>query len=256
VRVLIACEFSGVVREAFRARGHEAWSCDLLPTELPGLHYTGDVRDILDGWMPVQFQSACDPHGDGWCSVTDGDPNECPCPGPTDDRMEYRETAAGLFARPVARPGWDLMVAHPPCTYLTLAGLHWNNRIPGRREKTDESLRFVRDLLAAPVPKIALENPVGCISTHICKPDQIVQPWQFGHPESKQTCFWLRGLPKLQPTEVLEPTRFQLNGRPRWDNQTPTGQNRLGPSPDRWKKRSKTCQGIADAMAEQWGALN
>jgi hypothetical protein len=201
MRVLVACEFSGVVREAFASRGHDAWSCDLLPTEIPGQHIEGDVRDVL---------------GDGW----------------------------------------DMMVAHPPCTYLTLAGLHWNNRIPGRREKTDESLQFVQDLLAAPVPKIALENPVGCISTHICKPDQIVQPWQFGHPESKQTCFWLRGLPKLQPTKVLEPTKFQLNGRPRWDNQTATGQNKLGPSPDRWKKRSKTYQGIADAMAEQWGALN
>ena len=156
--------------------------------------------------------------------------------------------------RDLLTPGrWDLMIAHPPCTYLCLSGLHWNNRIPGRREKTAEALGFVRELLAAPVPCIALENPVGAISRHIRKPDQIIQPWQFGHPESKQTALWLVGLPLLQPTRVLEPEAFQLNGRPRWRNQTATGQNKLGPSPDRWKIRSETYPGIARAMAEQWG---
>lgn len=199
LRVLVACEYSGRVRDAFLERGHDALSCDLLPTDSDGPHFQGDVRELLT-------------------------------------------------------PGrWDLMIAHPPCTYLCLSGLHWNNRIPGRREKTGEALQFVRELLAAPVPCIALENPVGAISRHIRKPDQIVQPWQFGHPESKQTALWLVGLPLLQPTRVLPPEAFQLNGRPRWRNQTATGQNKLGPSPDRWKIRSETYPGIARAMAEQWG---
>ena len=203
MKVLIACEFSGVVRRAFHDRGHDVLSCDLLPSEDDSpYHYQGDVFDLL---------------------------NE-----------------AGPF---------DLMVCHPPCTYLTLAGLHWNNRIEGRREKTEEALEFVRKLLAAPVPMIALENPIGCISTRIRKPDQIIQPWQYGHPESKQTAFWLKGLPKLTPTDILEPEAFQANGRPRWRNQTPTGQNNLGPSVDRWKIRSRTYSGIAAAMAAQWGGV-
>jgi hypothetical protein len=198
MRILIACEFSGIVREAFAKRGHDAWSCDLLLTEVPGQHIQDDVLKHLDD-------------------------------------------------------GWNLMIAHPPCTYLSLAGLHWNNRIAGRTEKTAEALRFVKALFYAQIPKICLENPVGAISKHIRKPDQMIQPWQFGHPESKLTCLWLKGLPKLKPTNILEPEDFQLNGRPRWKNQTPTGQNKLGPSPNRWKKRSRTYQGIADAMATQWG---
>jgi hypothetical protein len=153
----------------------------------------------------------------------------------------------------LARWRFDLMIAHPPCTYLTLAGLHWNNRVPGRRAKTEAALEFVRALLAAPVPRICLENPIGAISRHVRKPDQIIQPWQFGHPESKQTALWLKGLPKLEPTDVLEPEAWQTNGRPRWRNQTPTGQNKLGPSKDRWKLRSRTYEGIAAAMAAQWG---
>ena len=200
MRVLVACEFSGIVRDAFAAKGHDAWSCDLLPTERLGQHIQGDALEHLDD-------------------------------------------------------GWDLMIAHPDCRFLTLAGLHWNNRIHGRKERTAEALEFVRQLLNAPIPRIALENPIGCISTHIRKPNQIIQPHQFGHPESKQTALWLVGLPKLVPTNILTPTRFQKNGRPRWDNQTPTGQNKLGPSPDRWKKRSRTYQGIATAMADQWGSL-
>jgi hypothetical protein len=201
MRVLVACEFSGVVRDAFTARGHDAWSCDLLPSERPGQHIQGDVLDVL-------------------------------CHNPED---------------------WGLMIAHPPCTYLALSGLHWNNRIPGRREKTEAALLFVSALLAAPIQRIALENPAGAISRHIRKPDQYVQPWQFGHPESKLTGLWLVRLPQLRPSQILAPTRFQANGRPRWDNQTGTGQNRLGPSPTRAAIRAKTYQGIADAMADQWG---
>jgi hypothetical protein len=197
MRVLIACEYSGIVRDAFLKQGHDAVSCDLLPTDRHGPHYQGDVFALL--------------------------------------RYDF---------------DWDLMIAHPPCTYLSASGLHWNGRVPGRAEKTIESLEFVRGLLELPIPRIALENPVGRISSAIRKPDQIIQPWQFGHPESKQTCLWLKGLPRLQPTLVLDKPASV-----RWNNQTPTGQNNLGPSPDRWKIRSTTYQGIADAMAAQWGQV-
>ena len=194
MRVLVACEFSGVVRRAFRARGHDAWSCDLLPAEDGSpFHLQGDVRDVLQ-----------------------------------DD--------------------WDLMIAHPPCTYLAGSGLHWNKRRPERAVLTEEALVFVQRLLDAPIPKIALENPIGCISTRIRKPDQIIQPWQFGHDASKATCLWLKGLEPLRPTRVLEGGKAARRG-----NQTPSGQNRLGPSPTRWKERSRTYCGIAEAMAEQWG---
>ena len=200
MKVLVACEFSGVVRDAFIRRGHDAMSCDLLPTESPGPHYQGDVYDILED-------------------------------------------------------GWDLMVAHPPCTYLASSGLHWNKRIPGREELTHEAMLFVFNLMgegfvAHAIPRIALENPIGRISSAYRKPDQIIQPWQFGHPESKSTCLWLKGLPLLQPTDVL-----QLPESGRWTNQTPSGQNKLGPSADRWKLRSVTYQGIAEAMADQWGSI-
>ena len=203
MRVLVACEQSGTVRDAFRALGHDAWSCDIEPDHTGSVyHHQGDVRHCIG-----------------------------------------------------ARCQWDLMIAHPPCTYLASAGLHWNNRIPERREKTWAALDFVRLLLAAPIPRIALENPVGAISTHIRKSDQIIQPWQFGHDASKQTALWLKGLPALVPTNILTPTRFQANGRPRWGNMTPTGQNNLGPSADRAITRAITYQGIADAMAAQWGTL-
>lgn len=194
LRVLVACEYSGRVRDAFRALGHDAISCDLLPTDVQGPHHQGDVLELL------------------------------------------------------AREQFDLMVAHPPCTYLCSSGLHWNGRVPGRSEKTEDALEFVRALLDAPVPRIALENPIGCISTRIRKPDQTIQPWQFGHPESKATCLWLKGLPLLQPTKILPKP---ASGR--WDNQTASGQNRLPPSEDRWKIRSATYEGIANAMASQWG---
>lgn len=190
MKVLIACEYSGSVRDAFLANGHDAMSCDLLPTDSPGPHYQGDVRDII---------------GDGW----------------------------------------DLMIAHPPCTHLAVSGARW---FKDKQKEQAEALNFVRLLLSAPINKIALENPISIISSRIRKPNQIIQPWQFGHPESKSTCLWLKNLPKLVPTDVLEKP---ANGR--WNNQTPSGQNKLGPSEDRWKIRSATYQGIANAMAKQWG---
>lgn len=196
MRVLVACEYSGAVRDAFRARGHDAMSCDLLPTDVDGPHYQGDVFDVI---------------GDGW----------------------------------------DLMIAHPPCTYLSSSGLHWNGRVEGRAAKTEDALAFVRALLDAPIPRIAVENPVGCIGTRIRKADQTIQPHQFGDDASKATCLWLKGLPLLKPTAHV-PGRM-VNGKPRWANQTDSGQNRLAPSADRWKLRSATFSGIAAAMADQWG---
>lgn len=196
MRVLVACEFSGRVRDAFIALGHDAWSCDLLLSEVPGPHLQTDVTQVLD-------------------------------------------------------LDWDLMIAHPPCTYLCSSGLHWNHRVPGRAQLTEEALEFVRVLFSAPIPRIALENPIGCISTKIRKYDQIIQPYDFGHDASKQTCLWLQGLPKLKPTVYVAPRI--VNGKKRWGNQTDSGQNRLGPSEDRWALRSRTYEGIATAMAEQWG---
>lgn len=196
MRVLIACEYSGAVRDAFRARGHDAMSCDLLPTDVDGPHYQGDVFDVIGN-------------------------------------------------------GWDLMIAHPPCTYLCSSGLHWNGRVEGRAAKTEDALAFVRALLDAPIPRIAIENPVGCIGTRIRKADQTIQPHQFGDDASKATCLWLKGLPLLTPTDRV-PGRM-VNGKARWANQTDSGQNRLAPSADRWKLRSATFPGIAAAMADQWG---
>ena len=196
MKVLIACEYSGVVRDAFRALGHDAMSCDILPTEAPGPHYMGDVRDL-------------------------------------------------------AGERFDLLIAHPPCTYLAASGIHWNSRIPGRAEKTEEALEFFKMFLDWDCPRICVENPVGVASTRIRPADQYIQPWYFGHNDSKKTGLWLKGLPLLQPTLVLPG-----DAKTRRDNQTPSGQNKLGPSPDRWKERSRTYQGIADAMALQWGGRN
>lgn len=184
MRVLVACEFSGVVRDAFRRAGHDATSCDLLPSERPGKHIRGDVRDVL-------------------------------------------------------ADGWDLMVAHPPCTHLAVSGARWFKE---KRQEQEEALAFVRLLLAAPIARIALENPVSIISSRIRRPDQIVQPWMFGHPENKATCLWLKGLPPLVPTDPV----FGLVNRV----------HREPPGPDRWKNRSRTFPGIARAMAQQWGALS
>jgi hypothetical protein len=195
-RVLVACEYSGSVRDAFAALGWDAWSCDLLPSEKPGNHHQGDVRELL------------------------------------------------------AQP-WDIIIAFPPCTYLCSSGMHWTVRGLRDPKLTEDALDFVRCLLGADCKHIALENPVGAISTRIRKPDCIIHPWQFGHPESKTTCLWLKNLPPLVPTNIL-----QKPAGGRWENQCANGsQNKLGPSPDRWKLRSKTYQGIADAMASQWSAF-
>ncbi|MFS8934747.1 DNA cytosine methyltransferase [Cupriavidus taiwanensis] len=182
MRVLVACEYSAAVRQAFAAAGHDAWSCDILPTEVAGQHYQCDVRDVL-----------------------------------------------GL--------GWDLMVAHPPCTHLAVSGARW---FKDKRVEQAEALTFVRDLLSAPIPRIALENPVSIISSHVRKPDQVIQPWQFGHGETKATCLWLKGLPKLVPTNVVAGRENRVH--------------RMPPGPDRWKERSRTFAGIAQAMAHQWGS--
>lgn len=198
LRVLVACEYSGAVRDAFRAMGHFALSCDLLPSDVPGPHYQGDVSDVLGA-------------------------------------------------------GWDLMIAHPPCTYLSVSGMHWTRRGLRDPQLTEDALSFVRLLMDAPIPRIAVENPISIISSRIRKPDQIIQPWQYGHDASKATCLWLKGLPSLTPTRLIEPRI--IDGRKRWGNQTDSGQNRLSPSEDRWKIRSATFSGIAQAMAQQWGSL-
>ena len=193
MRILVACEYSGTVRDAFRALGHDAMSCDLLPTERPGPHYQGSVLDILDD-------------------------------------------------------GWDMMIAHPPCTHLAVSGARWWK---DKQAEQAAALDFVRLLMAAPIPRIAIENPVSIISTAIRKPDQIVQPWQFGHEATKTTCLWLKGLPLLVPTKIAGKGARHVtkSGKslPAWYN--------LPPSPDRWKIRSTTWQGMADAMAAQWGNL-
>jgi hypothetical protein len=196
MKVLVACEYSGAVRDAFIGWGHDAWSCDLLPTDTPGPHIQGDVT-------------------------------------------------------PVLAQGWDLMIAHPPCTYLSVSGMHWTTRGLRDPQLTEDALAFVRLLLDAPIERIALENPVSVISSRIRKPNQIIHPWMFGHDASKKTCLWLKNLPLLRPTSVVEPRI--VNGKPRWGNQTGSGQNKLPPSADRWKIRSVTYAGIAAAMAEQWG---
>ena len=182
-RVLVACEYSGRVRDAFSIRGWDAWSCDYLPTEKPGNHYQGDVRDML-------------------------------------------------------KQRWDLMVAHPPCTHLAVSGArHFAAKQSSGVQQ--EALAFVRMLLNAPIPHIALENPVSIISTQIAKPNQVIQPWQFGHGETKATCLWLKFLPNLQPSNIVEGREQKVH--------------RMAPSPNRWKERSRTYEGIAQAMADQWG---
>lgn len=182
MRVLVACEYSATVRDAFRAKGHDAWSCDLLPTEGdPQWHHEGDVFDILND-------------------------------------------------------SWDLMIAHPPCTHLAVSGARW---FKDKLVEQAEALEFVRRLLDAPIDKIALENPISIISSRIRKPTQIIQPWQFGHGETKATCLWLKNLPPLVPTKIVDGREARVH--------------KMAPGPDRWKERSRTYQGIADAMAEQWG---
>jgi hypothetical protein len=198
MKILIACETSATVRDAFCKLGHDAWSCDLLPCE-------GDPTWHIQGGA--------------------------------------LETAYGQT--------WDMMIAHPPCTYLSSSGLHWNKRRPERAVLTEEALRFAIHLASAPIPLVVIENPIGRLNTAWKKPTQTIQPHQFGHDASKATCLWLKGLDPLVPTQWVAPR--MVNGLPRWANQTDSGQNKLGPSPDRWKDRSRTYQGIADAMAAQWG---
>jgi hypothetical protein len=266
MRVLIACEFSGTVRDAFISRGHDAWSCDLLPTEKPGPHYQGDVLDLIDGWQPVMFAAECDPEGDGWCQARDCDPASCPCLGPTQDGVEYKEVNGVMLGRHEEHPRWDLMIAHPPCTYLTNSaewaygdGPYHQNVKPetlvgaSRREARQKAIDFVLALWAAPIARIAIENPVGCLSK-MMKPTQIIQPWWFGDDASKATCLWLKGLPGLAKTKEVEPRI--VNGKQRWSNQCDSGgQDKTPPSPDRWKLRSKTFHGVAEAMANQWGNI-
>jgi hypothetical protein len=193
MRVLVACEYSGAVRDAFRAQGHEAMSCDLLPTDVPGPHHQGSVLDVL---------------GDGW----------------------------------------DMMIAFPPCTHLASSGARWFDakRADGRQQ---QGIDFFMALANADIPKIAIENPVGIMSTQWRKPDQIIQPYHHGHEATKTTCLWLKGLPLLKPTNTVGKGERHVtkSGRslPKWYN--------LPPSEDRWKIRSTTFKGIADAMAKQWG---
>jgi len=247
MRILIACEYSGVVRSAFDnlEKKHEVWSCDFLPTEIAGLHYQGDVTKMLDGWAPVTHQSNCDPQGENLCEISCKQTSECKCFGPNQDGLEYTEINGELFARPLSDPHWDLMIAHPPCQYLSVSGMHWTTRGLRDPELTEQALVFVQKLLDAPINRIALENPVSIISSRIRKPNQIVQPWMFGHDASKKTCLWLKNLPNLIATNVITKDIYA--------NQTPSGQNKLGPSKDRWKIRSKTFSGIAEAMANSWG---
>lgn len=182
LRVLVACEFSGVVRDAFAALGHKAVSCDMLPSEAPGDHIQGDVREVL-------------------------------------------------------HDGWDLMVAHPPCTHLAVSGARW---FASKKTEQEAALDFVARLMCAPIRCIAIENPVSIISSRLRRPDQTIQPWQFGHGETKATCLWLKNLPKLQPTNVVAGRNARVFHEP--------------PSPERWKNRSRTLPGIAAAMANQWAA--
>lgn len=184
MRVLIGCEYSGAVREAFAMLGHDAWSCDLLDTEVPGKHIKGDLLEVI-------------------------------------------------------YDGWDLAIFHPPCTHLAVSGARWFKE---KAKEQEEALSFVATLLKAPIDRIALENPVSIISSKIRKPDQIIQPWQFGHGECKATCLWLKNLPLLKATNVVDGREQRI-----W---------KLPPSADRWKERSRTFEGIAKAMAEQWGSLD
>lgn len=187
MRVLIACEFSGVVRDAFIARGHDAVSCDLLPTERPGPHYQQDIRNLLQG---------------------------------------------------VGAVGWDLMIAFPPCTYLARSGARW---WPERYIEQEAAIRFARWLMDVPIDHIALENPVGILSSRYREPDQVIQPWMFGHGETKATCLWLKNLPVLRPTEYVSGREPRVHYE--------------APGPERAKNRSRTLAGIAEAMAQQWGVL-
>lgn len=198
MNILIGCERSGIVREAFRAHGHNAISCDIVPAEdgRVDYHYEGDVLDLIDD------------------------------------------------------PFWDMGIFFPDCTYVCSSGLHWNKRRPERQALTDAAVMFDLRLMNCRIPKIAMENPIGCLSTKYRKPNQIIQPYQFGEDASKATCLWLKGLPLLKTTNYIQPR--VINGKKRWANQTDSGQNKLAPSQSRAMDRARTYVGIAQAMAEQW----
>lgn len=195
MKVLIACEYSGIVRDAFTSKGHDAWSCDILPTESPGNHFQGDVLEHLD-------------------------------------------------------KGWDLMIAHPPCTHLAVSGARWFTEGKKPWSLQEDALDFVRKLLDAPIDKIALENPVSVISTKIRKPNQIIQPFEYGHDVTKRTCLWLKNLPNLKPTKIVKPDIVLVNGKKM--SRMHYESFKL-PSKERSKVRSKFYTGIAEAMADQWG---
>lgn len=196
--ILVGCEFSQRVTAAFRRRGHEAYSCDLLDGEInPEWHLKMDVFEAI--------------------------------------KLKK----------------WDMGIFHPPCTYLCSSGLHWNKRVPERALKTQEAITFTKRIWYSDIPRIALENPIGCLSTEIGKPTQIIQPYNFGEDASKSTCLWLKNLPLLKNTEYIKP-RTTKDGKKRWANQTDSGQSNVGPSEDRWKLRSITYTGIAEAIADQW----
>jgi len=195
MKVLVACEYSGIVRDAFAAKGHDAWSCDILPTESPGNHFQGDVLKHLD-------------------------------------------------------KGWDLMIAHPPCTHLAVSGARWFTEGKKPWSLQIQALDFVRKLLDAPIDRIALENPVSVISTKIKKPNQIIQPFEYGHDVTKKTCLWLKNLPNLKPTKIVKPDIVLVNGKKM--SRMHYESFKL-PSKERSKVRSKFYTGIAKAMADQWG---
>jgi hypothetical protein len=212
LNVLVACEFSGVVRDAFRARGHNAWSCDLESSEITtGLghiyHLQGDVLRVLGGNIPRDMVA----------------------------NSNWRGTPLLI--------NWDLMIAHPPCTYLCNSGVRWlvNDPWRERAKKMDQASQFFKSLLGSNIPRVAVENPIPHRYALLPKYTQIVQPWQFGHGETKATCLWLKGLPKLEPTKIVEGRKPRVHY--------------ASPGPDRWKERSRTLQGLADAMADQWGRL-
>ena len=204
MRVFISCEFSGIVREEFKKRGHDAWSCDLLPTEISGQHIQGDTLNYLD-------------------------------------------------------EEWDLMIAHPPCTYLSNAGIRWfneknyGNKAVKRKKLRIEAFNFVMKLAKADIPKIVIENPVGWLNSHWRKPEQIIQPYQFGDEESKRTCLWIKGLPLLKPTKIVSPKIYGYFKKGKKEGQPIYGTQYCQFSKDRTKIRSRTFSGIARAMAEQWG---
>lgn len=259
MKVLVACEYSGIARDAFLAKGHDAMSCDLLPTESPGPHYQGNVMDVLDGWKPVVFASDIEPDTDGCPFCYADDYSECFCYGPTQDGIEYKITSDQiLLGREIEHPYWDMMIAHPPCTYLSYAGTSkWND--PGRCLKRLEALDFFRRLWEAPIDKICLENPKGCASPVIAKYSQEIQPFYWGDSAYKTTWLWLKNLPLLEhyqsptlfdeQTHCLppEPIYIQNNGTRRHHTEA------LGGGKDRAKERARFWPSIAQAMAEQWG---